>query len=48
MSHDGDLTELTGRLEDLPAQPVSDHPQVLEAVHRALVAELERLDANRA
>ena len=40
---DQPLTELSDRLRALTEQPVADHPAVLEAVHRAVVAELEGL-----
>ncbi len=34
---------LTERLAALEDQPVTEHPAVLESVHAALVAELDRL-----
>ena len=40
---DQPLSELSDRLRALTDQPVADHPAVLEAVHRAVVAELEGL-----
>ena len=44
-----ELAALSDRLRALAQQPVADHPAVLEAVHRAVVAELEDLgNAGRA
>jgi hypothetical protein len=40
---DDRLEGLTQRLAALERAPVSEHPAVLEAVHAALVAELEAL-----
>lgn len=37
------LAELAGRLAALDAEPVAEHPQVLEEVHRGLVGELDAL-----
>lgn len=37
------LRSLATRLERLEAEPVAGHPDVLEEVHRGLVAELEAL-----
>jgi hypothetical protein len=39
------LPELSTRLERLADAPVDEHPQVLEAVHRELVGELDQLAA---
>jgi hypothetical protein len=37
------LTGLTERLSALEGAPVAAHPQVLEEIHRGLVAELDAL-----
>ncbi|CAN5292678.1 MAG: hypothetical protein H0V93_09620 [Euzebyales bacterium] len=37
------LPGLTARVDGLDDRPVSQHPQVLEEIHRALVAELDAL-----
>jgi hypothetical protein len=37
------LSTLVHRVADLDGAPVATHPQVLEEVHRGLVAELEAL-----
>lgn len=37
------LPELTARLRELDDIPVADHPDVLEDLHRSLVAELDAL-----
>jgi hypothetical protein len=39
------LDELTGRLDGLDREPVAAHPEVLEQLHRAIVAELDALAA---
>ncbi|MDQ3708609.1 MAG: hypothetical protein M3387_04745 [Actinomycetota bacterium] len=39
------LDELSAALAGLDAQPVEEHPPVLDAVHRALVDELDALAA---
>ena len=39
------LEELSGRLDALAQLPVGEHPAVLEAVHRGVVAELDALGA---
>lgn len=38
-----ELAALTGRLDGLADRPVGEHPDELEAVHRALVDELDAL-----
>ena len=37
------LRDVADRLAELEAAPVTSHPEVLDAVHRALVDELDRL-----
>ena len=44
---DESLPELAGQLRRLPDRPVHEHPEVLEEVHRTLVAELESLVVER-
>jgi hypothetical protein len=39
------LDDLTGRLDGLDGEPVVAHPDVLERLHRAIVAELDALAA---
>lgn len=40
---DDALPDLAGRVRALGDRPLGEHPDVLEEVHRALVAELETL-----
>jgi hypothetical protein len=40
---DEQLATLTERLAALEGRPIAEHPAVLESVHAALVAELDRL-----
>lgn len=42
MAHDP-VPELAGRVRALDQQPLDEHPDVLEQVHREIVAELDRL-----
>lgn len=39
------LAGVSARLEALEGRPLSEHADVLDEVHRALVDELERLDS---
>jgi hypothetical protein len=43
MSGEGRLDELERMLAELGERPVAAHPDALEAVHRAVVAELDDL-----
>lgn len=47
MSDAGGLPELAVRLETLGTLPVAEHPDLLEAVHRAVVGELEALGSGK-
>lgn len=48
MSEDAGLERLRGRLAELEDAPLDVHPDVLDEVHRALVAELGSLAETRA
>ncbi|MEX2618653.1 MAG: hypothetical protein WD250_00390 [Egibacteraceae bacterium] len=48
MSEDPGLERLRGRLAALEEAPLGEHPDVLDEVHRALVAELGSLAETRA
>ena len=41
------LPEIAGRVRALDDEPVAEHPDALEDVHRALVEELEALAGSR-
>jgi hypothetical protein len=40
---DDRLPELAGRVRALEQQPLAEHPDVLEDVHQAIIAELDRV-----
>lgn len=40
---DDPLPDLAGRVRGLEQRPLADHPDVLEEVHEAIVAELDRI-----